>query len=182
MILRRQFPSEIHIRIQRYSMEEVLQDSNWLDKQWADKDKLLGYFIRNQSFPTDNRGFCQHRVFDTRQYSVESSVLSLIRLLLMPCAIPALLLISIPLFWIVLWCWLAFRAFKLLSSGDNPATSGLNGAAGNNTSQTPGSAGLDSAAGTPFFPATPFVSPSVTNWRDMIHGNRDYDNSDPVMR
>eukprot|EP00534_Pseudo-nitzschia_fraudulenta_P001500 CAMPEP_0201128846 /NCGR_PEP_ID=MMETSP0850-20130426/35038_1 /ASSEMBLY_ACC=CAM_ASM_000622 /TAXON_ID=183588 /ORGANISM="Pseudo-nitzschia fraudulenta, Strain WWA7" /LENGTH=411 /DNA_ID=CAMNT_0047398153 /DNA_START=187 /DNA_END=1419 /DNA_ORIENTATION=+ len=32
--LRRRYPEEIHIRIKRYSMEEVLQDSSWLDKKW----------------------------------------------------------------------------------------------------------------------------------------------------
>jgi hypothetical protein len=179
-ILRKQFPSEIHIRIKRYSMEEVLQDSNWLDKQWTDKDKALGYFIRHQSFPMDSRGFCRHLVFDTRQHSMESSALALIRLLLLPCAIPLLLFISIPLFWIVLWCWLAFKSFNLVFSGDGQPA-GLSTHGGNSTSQTPGSAGLDSATGTPFFPATPFVSPSVTNWRDMI-GNHDFENGDSPVR
>jgi hypothetical protein len=149
----------------------------WLDKQWAEKDKLLGHFIRHQAFPTDNRGFCRHRVFDTRLHSIEGSVLALVRLLLMPCAIPFLLLISVPLFWIVLWSWVVFRLFKLLFP-DPP--SGSFSAAENNTSQTPGSAGLDSATGTPFFPATPFASPSITNWRDMIgiNGSSNYGNGD----
>lgn len=161
-------------------MEEVLQDPNWLDKPWADKDKALGYFIRYQSFPTDSRGFCRHRVFDTRQHSMESSLLALIRLLLLPCEIPLLFFISIPLLWIVLWCWLAFKSFKLVFSGDEqPAGRSANG--GNSTSQTPGSAGLDSASGTPYFPTTPFVSPSIANWRDMI-GNCDYENGDSPVR
>ena len=161
-------------------MQEVLQDSNWLDKQWADKDKELSYFIRNQSFPTDNRGFCRHRVFDTRQISLESSVLALVRLLLLPCAIPLLLMISIPLFWIVLWCWLAFKSFKFVFSGDGQPA-GLSANGGTSRSQTPASAGLDSATGTPFFPATPFATPSITNWRDMI-GSRDYENGDSPVR
>lgn len=180
-ILRKQYPSEIHVCIKRYSMEEVLQDPLWLDKQWAEKDKRLGHFIRHQSFPTDNRGFCRHRVFDTRHHSIEGSVLALVRLLLLPCAIPLLLLISIPLFWIVLWCWLAFKLFRLVFP-DPDQRSGFSSAAGNNASQTPGSAGLDSATGTPFFPATPFVSPSVTNWRDMFDNNGDYANDDLPVR
>lgn len=175
-ILRKQYPTEVHIRVKRYSMEEVLQDPMWLDKQWAEKDKLLGHFIRHQAFPTDNRGFCRHRVFDTRHHSIEGSVLALVRLLLMPCAIPFLLLISIPLFWIVLWSWIVFRLFKLLFP-DEPPSESSNADAENNTSQTPGSAGLDSATGTPFFPATPFASPSITNWRDLI-GNNSYGNGD----
>jgi hypothetical protein len=96
--------------------------------------------------------------------------------LLMPCAIPFLLLISIPLFWIVLWSWIVFRLFKLLFP-DEPPSESSNADAENNTSQTPGSAGLDSATGTPFFPATPFASPSITNWRDLI-GNNSYGNGD----
>lgn len=179
-ILRKQYPTEVHIRIKRYSMEEVLQDPMWLDKQWAEKDKLLGHFIRHQAFPTDNRGFCRHRVFDTRHHSIEGSALALVRLLLMPCAIPLLLLISIPLFWIVLWSWLAVQLFKLVFPDDQPA--GSSNAAENNTSQTPGSAGLDSATGTPFFPATPFASPSITNWRDMICNNGKYGNGDSPVR
>ena len=39
-VIRGEIPSEIHIRIKRYSMEEVLQDSNWLDKKWREKGKL----------------------------------------------------------------------------------------------------------------------------------------------
>lgn len=179
-ILRKQYPTEVHIRIKRYSMEEVLQDPMWLDKQWAEKDKLLGHFIRHQSFPTDNRGFCRHRVFDTRNQSMEGSVLALVRLLLMPCTIPFLLLISIPLFWIVLWSWLAFKLFKLVFPEQE--TGGSSNTAGNSTTQTPGSAGLDSATVTPFFPPTPFASPSVTNWRDIIGNNGDFGNGDSPVR
>lgn len=55
-------PREIHVRIKRYSMEEVLQDPNWLDKKWGEKDRLLGHFARHQQFPADGRGFCKLRV------------------------------------------------------------------------------------------------------------------------
>lgn len=176
-ILRKQYPSEVHIRIKRYSMEEVLQDPVWLDKQWAEKDKLLAHFIRHQSFPTDNRGFCRHRVFDTRHHSIEGSALALVRLMLVPCAIPLLLLLSIPLFWVVLWSWIVFKLFKFVFP-DQP--SGSANAAETHTSQTPGSAGLDSATGTPFFPATPFASPSITNWRDLFGNNGDLNGDSPV--
>jgi len=171
MLLRREFPEEIHIRIKRFSMEEVLQDATWLDKQWAEKDRVLGHFSRHQSFPTDNRGYPRHRVFDTQRHAVEGSVLALGRLLLLPCAVPVLLLLSVPLLWTVFSLYVAFRSFKVLFPDERGVSGRSNDSSRNRTDasqSTPGSAGgVDSAAGTPFLPATPFVSPSVTNWRDM---------------
>ncbi len=173
-LLRCNMPKEIHIRIKRYSMEEVLQDATWLDKTWAEKDRLLSHFARYQCFPTDSRGFCRHRIFDTRYHSVEGSVVALVRLLLLPCAVPFLLLLSIPIFWSVLWMWLAHRAFKwLCPDATSTASGGRNGGGTSGTTQTPGSAGPDSVVGTPFLPATPFASPSVSNWRDIIAGHSD---------
>ncbi|CAB9524259.1 Lysocardiolipin acyltransferase 1 [Seminavis robusta] len=171
-LMRHSFPTEIHIRIKRYSMEEVLQDASWLDKKWAEKDRLLSFFSTHQSFPTDGRGFCRHRVFNSRTHSIESSVIALSRLLAMPWTIPFLLFCSIPLFWTVLWIYLIHRGFKAifpenaderLSSNDDAGSTGVAG-------QTP-----RSESATPFFPATPFASPSVATWRDMI-ANRDNDN------
>lgn len=166
-LLRRKFPKEVHLRIKRYSMEEVLQDSNWLCKKWAEKDRLLSYFARHQQFPTDNRGYCRHRVFDTRSFSLESSMVALIRMLLLPCAVPFLLLLSVPLFWTLLVIWLGQRAYQIVFRDQEPSNSDDSrpGSVGGADRRTPGSA---SAAGTPFFPATPFASPSILNWRDMF--------------
>ena len=36
----RQVPREVHVRIKRFSMEEVMSDSHWLDSRWAEKDKV----------------------------------------------------------------------------------------------------------------------------------------------
>jgi hypothetical protein len=171
--LRRNFPDEIHMRIKRYSMEEVLQDASWLDKKWAEKDRLLDHFSRHQSFPPDSRGFCRHRIFETRFHSVESSVVALARLILLPCAVPILLFLSIPIFWTVLWAWLAHGAFKTIFPDPNSHSASRDapgGAGDGGQGQTPRS---DSAASTPFLPATPFASPSVTSWRDMLSNNRD---------
>lgn len=169
---------EIHIRIKRYSMEEVLQDASWLDKQWAGKDRLLGHFSRHQQFPQDSRGFCRHRVFDTRDHGMENSILALLRLLVIPCTMPVLLLLSIPIFWTVLWLWILYKAYQMFfaphtTPGDDDA------AATRQQSHTP--AGPDSATGTPFFPATPFASPSISNWRDML-GNACNSNESPARR
>jgi hypothetical protein len=167
-LFRRRFPKEVHLRIKRYSMEEVFQDSSWLDKKWAEKDRLLSHFAKHQSFPIDSRGFCRHRTFDTKYHSMESSIVSSVRLLLLPCAVPVLLLLSMPFLWTVFWIWLAHSLYRVIfpdpdaQSSDDGNGEGLPGEAG----QTPGSA--SSAAGTPYFPATPFASPSVTNWRDVI--------------
>ena len=165
-ILRR--PQEFHVRIKRYSMDEVLQDSSWLDKQWVEKDRLLGHFARHQQFPTDNRGFARHRAFDSRSFQVESSVLSLLRLMIIPLFVPIMLLLAIPIFWVVLWLWVCFKSYQILNPDpDRPRAGGAEEEAAH-AAQTPGSEGINSATGTPFFPATPFGSPTISSWREML--------------
>lgn len=168
-ILRRKFPGEIHVRIKRYSMEEVLQDSSWLDKKWAEKDRLLSHFARHQSFPADGRGYCRHRVFSTRHHSLENSTVSMMRLLLLPCTVPVLLLLSIPLFWTMTMIWVVHQVFRLFFREDHRER-GADSTPGSveGSTQTPGS----NSAGTPFLPATPFGSPSISSWRDLFT-NRD---------
>lgn len=39
---------DIHVRIKRYSLEEVVGNTNWLDDRWAEKERLLAYFSCNQ--------------------------------------------------------------------------------------------------------------------------------------
>mmetsp|Transcript_10034 Transcript_10034/g.15863 ORF Transcript_10034/g.15863 Transcript_10034/m.15863 type:complete len:550 (-) Transcript_10034:107-1756(-) len=172
-LLRRKYPEEIHIRIKRYSMEEVLQDASWLDKKWAEKDRLLHHFSRHNAFPADSRGFCRHRIFETRVHSVETSIVSLIRLLLLPCTVPVLLFLSIPILWTVLWAWIIYNCVKYVFL-DPGTTSRSNDSAtpAGETGQTP-----SVSAGTPFFPATPFASPSISNWRDVL-ANQGYENDE----
>lgn len=148
-----------------------MQDSNWLLKTWAEKDRLLTHFARHEQFPVDHRGYCRHRIFDTRTFSLETSVVSLVRLLLIPCAVPVLLLLSFPFVWTFLFFYSGHRVYQRLFGGpseeepppedDDGPTSYRGGAP-----RTPGSA--SSTTGTPFFPATPFASPSLLNWRDMF--------------
>jgi Acyltransferase C-terminus len=180
-ILRRKFPREVHLRIKRYSMEEVMQDSNWLFKTWAEKDRLLAHFARHEQFPVDGRGYCRHRTFDTRTFALETSLLSLVRLLWIPCAVPVLLLFSIPFVWMFLVVWLGQRVYQLITgvpgedgappSDDDGPTSTRTGSG----PRTPGSA--SSTTGTPYLPATPFASPSLLNWRDMFSPPTDDRNS-----
>ena len=149
-----------------------MQDSSWLDNKWQEKDRLLSHFSRHQSFPMDSRGYCRHRVFETRFHSLETSVVSLVRLLLLPCAVPFLLLLSIPMFWTLLWIWFAHGAFRLLFPEDGASTSGRSSSSQQGSvdeasenvggqSQTPVNS---SNPGTPYLPATPFASPSISTW------------------
>jgi hypothetical protein len=163
-------PLEFHIRIKRYTMDEVLQDASWLDKQWIEKDRLLSHFSRHQQFPTDNRGCSRYRVFNSQEYQVESAVLSLVRLLIIPLFVPILLLLAIPIFWVVLWLWIFYKSYLLLFSNTGRLRPGSVGEEALRAIQTPGSEGVNSAAGTPFFPATPFGSPAISTWRDMLTG------------
>ena len=156
------FPRDIHVRIKRYSMEEVLQDSSWLDKKWAEKDRLLSYFARHQCFTNDTRGYGRKRVFETRNHSIESSIVNLARLLLVPCAVPLILVLSIPFFWAVLCIWLLTKVYAMIFSDSH--ISGSDEAAVNSSHITPSS----TSANTPSFPVTPFGSPSVGNWRDLL--------------
>lgn len=167
-LLRRRSPEEIHIRLKRYSMEEVLQDASWLDKKWAEKDRMLDHFSRHSSFPVDNRGFARHQVFETRFQSMETSIVSLIRLMLLPCAVPVLLFLSIPIVWTTFMAWLIYKGYQYVFPDPNAPEPASTAADGAGTGQTPGSA---SQAGTPFIPATPFASPSIANWRDMLLNN-----------
>ncbi len=164
-------PDEVHIRVKRFSMEEVLSDPNWLDKQWAEKDRMLGHFQRHGNFPVDNRGFCRHNIMDTKSYSMESSLTGLIRLGVTPFTIPIILLLAVPLLFCVGWIWLAYQSFLLLFPGGFGDLSGTGGMHGGRSSDGKGGSigtsngGTDSAVGTPFFPATPFASPThLASW------------------
>ena len=145
-------------------MEEVLQDASWLDKIWAEKDGLLSHLSRHQAFPPANKRFSCHQIFETKLHSLETSVVAMARLLVLPCTLPILLLLSIPIFWTVFCGWLMHRSYKIIFPDPVATPSDLTSSTGD-TGQTPR---CDSAAGTPFFPATPFASPSIANWRDML--------------
>ncbi|KAM3570795.1 hypothetical protein VYU27_007133, partial [Nannochloropsis oceanica] len=44
-------PRDVHIRLKRYSLNDVLADPHWLDTKWAEKDRVLTYFSRHACFP-----------------------------------------------------------------------------------------------------------------------------------
>jgi Acyltransferase C-terminus len=190
--LRRDFPRDVYIRMKKYSIDEILQDSTWLDKRWAEKDRLLSFFAQHQTFPVDRRGYGgPYRIFNTRSYNLEGSIFSLFRLMLAPFSVPFLLLLSIPIFWTVFGTWSVYQLYQLMSSLLYPASAdgherygGENGDPNNrhrddddehstgpdSAAQTPGSA-PSADGGTPY-PVTPFVSPSVLHWRSMLSGHK----------
>ena len=180
-VIRGQLPTELHFRIKRYSMGEVLGDSQWLDKQWKEKDRALTHFAKYQQFPMDQRGqrgFSRQRVFHTQSHSVESSLMGMARLGIIPFMIPLILFLSIPLCWLVLWLWLAYRAFDLVLDWDS-ISSLLGGVTlFGPTSQTPRS------TGTPFFPATPFASPNqnLTSWKSSTGADKKSEGESPTRR
>ncbi len=190
-LIRGEIPNEVHIRIKRYSMEEVLNDAQWLDKQWAEKDRLLGKFVRCGNFANvDNRGFCRYRVLDTRGHSIESSITALLRLGLIPFAIPVILILFVPLLWGVAWVWIAHRSFLMIFPGGLSELFGVSNFGDEyrygrrssarkeegNGNQDDISNGTDSATGTPFFPATPFASPThITSWSAPNTSTKDGD-------
>lgn len=150
-------------------MQEVLQDANWLDRIWADKDRLLGHFQRHQNFPSDNRGFIKMRIFDTRWHSVENSLIGLARLVWIPFSIPLLILLSIPVgvavFW--LWAWYSILStlfpnfFRAVDKKASDLLSGVSNSADGLSNSEDFGAGDRGGESTPFIPATPFASPMV---------------------
>jgi hypothetical protein len=159
--LRRRYPEEIHVRIKRYSMEEVLQDSSWLDKKWAEKDGMLQYFSRHNRFPSDSRGFCRHQSFETRFQSMETSVMSLFRLSFIPCILPVLIFLSIPIVWTTFVAWMLYKGYQYVYCYHNETTTSRSQSS--NMDETDEKS-VNSSRGTPFMPTTPFASPEVSNW------------------
>lgn len=138
---------EVHIRMKKYHMEDVLRDSQWLDQCWIEKDRLLEHFYRHKCFPRAGANKC--RILNTRFHSIEGSIVGLFRLLMMPFLVPIIIIVSIPLAWIIGWIWFAYQTYiLLLGPTDEKDSSNAN------------SSGKEiSGIGTPFVPVTPFVSP-----------------------
>ena len=142
-LLTHQIP-EVHIKIKREDMDDVLHDSQWLDKSWLEKDRMLEHFYRHQCFPRSKSAKC--RTFDTKFQGIEGSIVGLIRLMVVPFFVPLLVLISIPLMWTIGWLWFVYKSYILLFERDKT----IGGVMSEKDNSRPS---------TPFVPATPFVSP-----------------------
>jgi hypothetical protein len=160
-MIQNKIPNEVHIHIKRYSMEEVMGNSSWLDQKWAEKDMLLNHFVRQGFFPVDRRGgYSYYAPMHTKWFHAENSIASLCKLILITFISPLILLFTIPILFGVGWFWLlrqlVFALFpEFFDDAGNMTTS-------DSEKRTKGSniISRDSNSGTPFFPATPFASPS----------------------
>lgn len=172
-ILRRKTPTDMYVRVKRHSLEEVLQDASWLDKKWQEKDRLLSHFARHGYFPQGAHAgsssarsrSSQYRHFDTWSHSIEGSLVAMSRLLILPCLVPILCLLSIPIFWALVFIWLMSNIMQRIFPGYDMEQATLSGmyessSDSNLQSRTPGS----NSGGTPFMPATPFASPTAAAW------------------
>lgn len=178
--------NEIHVHIKRFSMGEVLSDNNWLDKQWTEKDRMLEHFARHGGFPVDNRGFCRHVEMNTKGLCVESSFMNFVKLATVFFCIPLILLFLVPLLCGIGWMFVVYKSFEMLfpggvgklfgfGDGGLPGAMSRDGTVGGHRRGGGGegsvNSGSDSAVGTPFFPATPFASPThVASWTSAPAG------------
>ena len=129
---------------------------------------MLQYFSRHGCFPSDSRGFCRHQLFETRFQSMEVSVMSLLRLSFTPCALPILIFLSIPIVWTTFVAWLLYKGYQYWYYDPNETTTSRNRSS--NSDETDEHT-VNSSRGTPFIPTTPFASPQVSNWHEMVIGN-----------
>ena len=185
-VIEGKIPNEIHVRIKRFSMGEVLSDNNWLDKQWTEKDRMLEHFARHGGFPVDNRGFCRQFEMNTKGLCVESSFMNFVKLATVFFCIPLILLFLVPLLCGIGWMYVVYKSFEMLfpggfgrlfgfDDGGLPGAMSRDGTVGGRRrgGGRDGSvnSGSDSAVGTPFFPATPFASPThVASWTSAPAG------------
>mmetsp|Transcript_57714 Transcript_57714/g.159081 ORF Transcript_57714/g.159081 Transcript_57714/m.159081 type:complete len:375 (+) Transcript_57714:216-1340(+) len=192
-----QVPREVHVRLKRFSMEEVMSDSHWLDSRWAEKDKILTHFKHHHQFPSDGRGF-EPTTFDSSEHRKESSVLSLVCLSAITIALPlvtaGLIIPTLLLSPLIVALWLARRIRTSLHGKDvgqgkdgDKARSGSRSVSnvmydslmGTPASalwdrfyggMTPASAHKGSETVTPGLPPTPFASPlPATGMQTGVH-------------
>lgn len=130
-----QVPRAVHVRMKRFSMEEVTGEPQWLDHRWALKDKQMLHFKHHHQFPSDGRGFAQHHTFDSTEYRREASALALVTLCGIVVALPMICaLLIVPMFWLTPVAF-AVRGLRLLgrrSSSDGDG--GLGGKSADATS------------------------------------------------
>jgi len=195
-----QVPREVHVRIKRFSMEEVMSDSHWLDSRWAEKDKILTHFKHHHQFPSDGRGF-EPTTFDSSEHRKESSVLSLVCLsgitIALPLVTAALIIPTLLLSPLIVTLWLARRVRTSLSGMDTGPTDKTRSGSGSRSvshvmydslmgtlspsklfsfygGMTPASASVHkgSETVTPGLPPTPFASPlPATGLQTGVHAS-----------
>ncbi|CAN0156924.1 unnamed protein product, partial [Phaeothamnion confervicola] len=98
------------MRIKKYSLEEVLGNAHWLDDRWVEKERLLAHFAAHGSFPSGGRGFPARRSLDTHSPQFVGSVMAVLRLSVVPLALPFAMLMALPFVAGMACCALAWHA------------------------------------------------------------------------
>lgn len=148
-----------------------MADPHWLDNRWAEKDRVLTYFGRTETFPaqtpTNGRqrpghsavgaagGAHYFRVFNSRSFKAETSALALIRLCLTPLTLPLLLFMACPaltLYFVVTTIRRWIFPYPTSPTGIPRASS---------REHDLGSGSTPAPIPTPFLPQTPFTSPLI---------------------
>ncbi len=105
-------PFDLHAHVNCYPLTDVLDNSNWLETIWKEKDKIIAYFRRHDRFPDVNSITgasyvpslpatigappCKNMVLDTGTWQFCGSFLSTILLVLLSLAAPLLSLLFLP--------------------------------------------------------------------------------------
>lgn len=172
-MIQNKIPNEVHIRIKRYSMEEVMGNSLWLDRKWAEKETLLKHFVRQGYFPVDRRGgYSYYAPMHTKWFHTENSIAASCKLIFITLISPLILLFTIPVLLGVGCFWLLRQLVLALFPELFDDASHLITADGDKRTKGSNIISRDSNSGTPFFPATPFASPSnVQAWASSSSAN-----------
>lgn len=149
-----------------------MADPQWLDNRWAEKDRVLTYFGRTETFPapapSNGRarpghaaaigaaGSAQYfRNFNSRSFKAETSALALIRLCLIPLTLPILAFLACPaltLYFVVTTIRRWIFPYPTSPNGIPRVTS---------REHDLGSGSTPAPIPTPFLPQTPFTSPLI---------------------
>jgi hypothetical protein len=172
-MIENKIPNEVHIRIKRYSMEEVMGNSSWLDQKWAEKENLLKHFVRQGYFPVDRRGGYSYYVpMHTKWFHTENSVAASCRLFFITFISPLILFFTIPVLVGVGCFWLLRQIVSALFPELFDDVNNMKTSDGDKRTKGSNIISRDSNSGTPFFPATPFASPSnVQAWASSSSTN-----------
>jgi len=137
-------PTDIHVKIKKYNLSMVAQDSSWLDKVWYEKDTVLDYYKVHGQYPithastknvtttvtatttttpttrmitTTTMTNRSSWILSSRTWNIENSIIAFIRFCVIPCMIPILIFFSFPIVCILIWVYLARQSYQLLFHG-----------------------------------------------------------------
>jgi len=158
---------QIFIHIKRFSSADIRSDAQWLDRQWENKDFQLEYFSRHGAFPSIYSAVpsvaagglhgcsliptaaAPVRALRNTRRGLESSLVALAWLCILPFFCPFLVLINLPIS-IAIRMLLALKDFVMMLTPGYQYESQVN-------------------ISSPHVPQTPFCTPSEVNVLSMHH-------------